>query len=149
MERAIATSPSADLVADLAIMHEGLAAGAEGPHDEDAARYYSQALRLDSGNIKALIGRVRRADRNATAVLQQQKAVQTNQAKTHSEVRRGMCAMIAEASNRAEAIVQNDCNYFEAAECETTRGFARNYVLQRVVPQLVYKWGCNPEQAYP
>lgn len=128
---AAASPPSADMVADLAILHEGLAAGKEGPHDAASARYYDLALRIDGDNIKALVGRLRRVDREKATANQ------------HGDARGGMCEEIEKVGRKAEAVVRSGCGYFDAAECETVRGFARNYVLQRVLPQLSRKWGCS------
>jgi hypothetical protein len=119
------------MVADLAILHEGLAAGKEGPHDAASARYYDRALQIDGDNVKALVGRLRRADR--------EKAAQPSQ---NRDTRRGMCEEIEKVGRKADAVVRSGCGYFDAAECETVRGFAHNYVLQRVLPQLARKWGC-------
>jgi hypothetical protein len=126
------------MIADLAILYEGLAGGKEGsPDDEAAARHYALALSIDGDNIKAQVGRLRRADRNATKAMQASASP-----RDQDEMRRSMCALIEDVGGKAEAVAASGCGYFDAVDCETTRGFALNYALRRVLPHLVRKWGC-------
>lgn len=151
LEKAVAAAspPSADMIADLAILHEGLAAGREGSHDDQAAaRYYALALGLDGDNIKAQVGRLRRVDRDATKAMHDSQRAKTTKKKNEGDdsdpeqIRRSMCAVIEDVGRKAEAVVASGCGYFDAADCETTRGFALNYALRRVLPPLARKWGC-------